>query len=218
MKTAKKLLKKIFDPQNKILQFCGKIVDLVLLNLLFLVGSIPILTLGTSLSALFGTIFKWQNEEETSLYKDFIRLYKANFKQGTLLSSMLLIIVGVLGFDLSIMSQNDALWFRFGTAVIYGLLLLIFAYSIYLFALLGRYVYTTSSVLKNAFLISIVHLPKTALIIVVGVLPFFLLFFNLYTYVIGFTLFVLLGFSTIAYFQGRWLNQIFTGYEKPVRI
>lgn len=213
MKTGKKLLKKIFDPQNKILRFCEKILDLVLLNLLFLVGSIPILTIGTSLGALFGTILKWQREEETSLYKDFIHLYKANLKQGTLLSSILIAIVCVLSFDLFLMSQNNVMWFRFLTAIIYGMFLLIFAYSIYLFALLGRYEDTTSVVLKNAFLMSIVHLPKTALIMAVGVLPFFLLFLNLYTFIIGFTLFILLGFSTIAFFQGIWINQIFTVYE-----
>lgn len=218
MKAGKRLLKKIFDPQNKILQFCDRIIDLVLLNLLFLVGSIPIVTIGTSFSALFGTILKWQKEEETSLYKDFIHLYKANLKQGTLLGSMLLIVVGVLSFDLLIMSQNNTPLFRLGTVVIYGLLILVFAYSIYLFALLGRYVYTTKLVLKNAFLMSIVHLPKTVLMIVVGIVPFLLLFANLYTFIIGFTLLVLLGFSTIVYIQSIWMNKILKTYEKPVGI
>lgn len=218
MKNGKKLLNKIFDPQNKILQFCAKIIDLVLLNILFLVGSIPLITIGTSLSALFGVVLKWQNSEETTLYKDFIHLYKTNFKQGTLLGSGLLVIVGVLSFDLLIMSQSDALWFRFGTAILYGMLILVFAFGIYLFALLGRYTDTTKSILKNAFLMSIVHLPKTILMILVGVLPFFLLFVNLYTFVIGFTLLALLGFSTIVYIQGTWMNKILITYEKPVNV
>lgn len=43
---------RIFNPENKFFTFMGKVADLMALNLIFLITSLPVITLGASLTAL----------------------------------------------------------------------------------------------------------------------------------------------------------------------
>ena len=71
------------NQENKILELLSRIVDLLLLNFLFIITSIPIFTIGASLCALYSVNLKMTRKEESYVIKDFFRSFRQNFRQAT---------------------------------------------------------------------------------------------------------------------------------------
>ena len=65
-------------------------VDLVLLNLAFLLGCIPVVTIPASLSALSRALLRMQREENVHIFRDFFRDIKIGFCRSLLPGCILL--------------------------------------------------------------------------------------------------------------------------------
>mgnify|MGYP002982023001 CR=1 FL=1 len=50
----------MFGIDSKLYEFLSKIADLIIVNLLFIICSLPIVTIGASTTALYGVTKKWQ--------------------------------------------------------------------------------------------------------------------------------------------------------------
>ena len=62
---------------GKFVKVLNRIADLVGLNLLAILFCIPIVTIGASITAVYGCIFRIQEKKEGYLIKDFWKLFKA---------------------------------------------------------------------------------------------------------------------------------------------
>ena len=76
---------RIFNPENKFFTFMGKVADLMALNLIFLITSLPVITLGASLTALSSVTLSMAKKRETYIFKMYWKIWKANLKRSTLL-------------------------------------------------------------------------------------------------------------------------------------
>ena len=72
-----------FSDNNPIWDFLFKLGDLVILNLLFLLCSLPIVTVGASYSALYYAIVKSVRHGRGYAVKNFFHAFKLNLLQGT---------------------------------------------------------------------------------------------------------------------------------------
>ena len=75
----------LFNLENPVWNFMGKVADLVILNLLALICSIPIVTIGASWTAMYYVTIKIVRKEEGYIIRDFFRSFKENFKQATII-------------------------------------------------------------------------------------------------------------------------------------
>ena len=66
---------------SRIFGFLGQ---LVALNLLWIICSIPVITAGASTTALFYCTLKIHKDGDCRAFKDFFKSFKQNFKQSTL--------------------------------------------------------------------------------------------------------------------------------------
>ena len=69
----------------KFYEFCVKLMELMWLNVLVLVTSLPIFTIGASFTAMHTVLVKIYRDEESGITKDYFAAFKSNFKQATLL-------------------------------------------------------------------------------------------------------------------------------------
>src|SRR5699024_4265371 len=90
---------------NIVVRALGKIFDLMCLNILWLVCSIPVITVGASTTALYTVVLKMVKNEEGYILKDFLKAYKSNFKQSTIAWIMILMIGIICWVDQQIVSQ-----------------------------------------------------------------------------------------------------------------
>ena len=65
---------------GKFVKVLNRIADLVGLNLLAILFCIPIVTIGASITAVYGCIFRIQEKKEGYLIKDFWKLFKSKFQ------------------------------------------------------------------------------------------------------------------------------------------
>ena len=71
--------------QSPFFQFMGLLGDVVLLNLAWLIGCLPLVTIGASTCAAFSVAGKMAAEESYSVFADYRAAFKRDWKQATLL-------------------------------------------------------------------------------------------------------------------------------------
>jgi len=166
---------KIFQYDNPIWNFLGKIADMVYLTLLWIVFSLPIFTIGAATTAVYRCA---QNllEDEGQLTRVFIMSFRRNFKKSTILWLIVLLIGIILSADLYFFSQINTDWSKIMalSALIFMFLLIMMA--IYMFNMLSRFENTFKQLFSIAFVLSIKALPWTIFMVVVLIATLALVF------------------------------------------
>ena len=70
-------------PDSPVMNFISTIVDIIILNLLFVICSIPIVTFGAAYSAKYYVAMKIMRGEDTGTIIPFFKAFARNFKQAT---------------------------------------------------------------------------------------------------------------------------------------
>lgn len=159
------MLKGVFSLDNPVMRFLSRVADVMILNLLFIICSLPIVTIGASLSALYYCLFKVKEQEEGYLLKKFFHSFKDNLKQATLMWLIMLALFLVLFLEFMMYRNVDG---TVGTVVRSIVLIgLIFWYliSTYAFALQAKFYNTIRNTFHNAILLMFANGPRSIAII-----------------------------------------------------
>lgn len=199
----------LFNLDNPVWNFMGKVADLVILNLLAIICSIPIFTIGASWTALYFVTIRMVRKEEGYVIKDFFRSFKENFKQATIIWLLVLVVAAVFVGDILIykMMPDQIPQIIMVIVVVLGYLAL--GIVVFVFPLLSRFDNTTKNTIKNAFLLSIVNIPYTIIFIILMIIPIVLTVFVLEV----FPIIVMIGISLPAYLTSMMLVRIFRKLE-----
>ena len=202
---------KIFNYDGKFFAGMTKVSDTIIINILFVICSIPIVTIGASITALYSVSMKITRDEDIYAAKEFIKQFKQNFKQSTIIWIILLVIGLFIGLDFylcSLMSDNTiSMIFKFTiVSVVLAFIL------IYVFPLTARFENSIKNTLTNSIFMSIQHLPYTLVMSVLAFAPIlsFILFSQYWGQIVFFNTCISFGF--IAYMNSILLNKIFSKY------
>lgn len=200
-----------FDPDGSIMRALSRIADVAILNILWLICCLPVVTAGAATTALVSVTLKMTDDNEGYIFRSYIKAFKRNFKQSTLVWLSLLAVMIVLGADYYIMCQWDSR-LRYGmlTVVILAALILLFV-GLYIFPLIAKFENTIGEYFKNALFMSIRHLPYTALLaLIFGIqvyADFYMLVNTQYLPIL-----ILFGESAFVYVMSYIYERIFKGY------
>ena len=70
---------------NPVISGMSRIFDMMCLNVLWLVCSLPIFTIGASTTAMYTVMLKVVKNEEGYIVKGFFKAFKENFKKSTII-------------------------------------------------------------------------------------------------------------------------------------
>ena len=199
----------IFNLDNPVWRFMSKVADLVILNLLVMLFSLPVITAGAAWTAMYFVTIRMVRKEERYVLKDFFRSFKQNFKQATIIWLLALVAIGVFVGDFLIYRQMQDQIPKVLMIAILVLAYLVLGTLIYVFPLLSRFYNTVTGTLKNAFLVSVVNVPYTLLFIFWAVLPFAVLYFVVELA----PFFLLFGLSGPAYIASMYWLKILAKFE-----
>ena len=73
-----------FNLDAPLFRFLTRVADMVILSLLWLIGSLPLFTLGISSTALYYAVNKSLIEDRGTVSEEFLRAYRRSFRQATL--------------------------------------------------------------------------------------------------------------------------------------
>lgn len=142
-----------------ITRILNRIFDLIVLNILWFIFSIPILTAGASTTALYSVTLKMVRNEERYLFREFWNGFRRNFRQATIVWIILLFIGCFLGADYLIFRRQPGVAGSLGMFVL-GIATLLYIIEImFVFPLIAKFDNTILAMMKNAILIPVSRLP-----------------------------------------------------------
>lgn len=199
---------------NVVMRALSKICDMVFLNVLWVICSIPVVTIGASTTALYTVMLKLVRNEEGYIFRSFFRAFKENFKQSTLIWLIIAAFSVVWWVDFRIAGMMGA-----GVGEVLRIIFLIVAFlllsvTIYVFPLTARYENKISATLKNALILTIAKLPYTLLMVAVVVVAVLASLWNTMMLMIALPLWFLFMVSLIAWINSYLLRRVFTVFEQ----
>lgn len=168
---------KFFSVDGGLYKFISRLWDMIKLNFLWLLFSLPIITIGASTVAAYSVTLKMVDESEGYVGRQFIKAFKENWKQGIPLGllGILALYVVYLDFELFNKLDNNPMMFLIAgivAAFIFGMAF------IYAFPLSARYENTLLETLKNSARIATRYFVRTLFLAAVLAVEVFIGLFN----------------------------------------
>ena len=205
-------MNQLFSPDNPVMRFLATLCDLLLVNLFFVITSIPVFTMGAALSAMYNVIFKMQRNEVSSIRKDYFKAFKENFRQSTVIWLPTLIILAVLFVDLYLLEKRVDLIGESYTFLKYPISILLFAFLAainYIFPQIAAFKNTNKVLIKNAFLLALGNFPTTLSFMIICALLFLIANLSATLTVLVCSILCFIGFALIAYIFSLFYRRIF---------
>lgn len=200
----------LFSIEGKFFRGLTKAGDFLILAFLGVLFSLPVITMGASLTAVFYVGMKLVRDEEGYVFKDFIKSWKQNLKQGILIELIMAVVAGLLIGDIFICYQwlhnGGGTWVMMLMFAVIGFLLVLSAVMLYVFPMLAKFDNTVVKTLKNALILCMHHLPQTIIMLIA---TYGLIYFSLQY----FTAFIV-TLPLICYIDSYILARIFLPYTQ----
>ena len=180
---------------GKFVKVLNRIADLVGLNLLAILFCIPIVTIGASITAVYGCIFRIQEKKEGYLIK--------GFRSSTIIYLVGVLVIAMLYLDYHIFAADRTMNALQILVIAAGIIVAeIFTYA---FPMESYFENTVKATVRNAVLLGISNIPYTLLMLGLNTLPFFIIS----KIPIAFGIWFLIGISGIAWINSFFLKKIF---------
>ena len=202
-----------FVIDSPVMRFLGRIGDIIILNLIFVVTALPVVTVGMALSALYTVAMKLARGEDPSVLREYIRAFWRNRKPATICWLIMAAAGALIFLDFRLAGAFGGTLYtvvRLLLAMIFGVWMLTF---LYLFPYIARFENTVFHSVKNALFLSAAHLPSTVVMLVISIGLAVITLFTSRTFVIGTIGWFFAGFAAAAYTQSFLFSRIFSKYE-----
>lgn len=197
--------------ESALLRWTMRLGELVLLNVCFLICCLPIITIGTAVSALYSVCFRFGTKGETGAVKSFFRAFRQNLKQGIpLFLATTLFTLAACWLTVLFLRTPGIAHYAFIPSLV--LLLVSLIVTGYTFPLLSLFDNTIRGTLKNALLLGLSYLPRSVLVVAVNVLPVGLLLADTMLFMRLSIFGIFLYFSAAAYVNTFLLRKVFAPY------
>ncbi len=192
-----------------IFRILGGLCNLIMVNLLFLVTSIPIVTIGASLTGLCRVTLKMARHQEPSIVKDYFEAFKKHFKESTLTWLLVLFAGGFFIADLYVIFTKIDAQYKLFQIPVWIFLFIVASIFIYAFPMISAYPDKVKNTWKNAILISVSHFPITIFAVVIPILIGKVAVQSGEWLVGVFSILLFFGCALLAYINCFFINNIF---------
>ena len=155
---------------EKVMGWMSRAGDLILLNLLMLVCALPVITLGTSVTAAYDVCLRMARREDPSVVRGFFRAFRGNFRGSFRLWLLGLFVLAVCWGDVAIGERYPALA-QIGRVAAGVQLAAVVFLAVYAFPLQARYENTLGGTLRNSAIFALCRLPHTLLMAGIALSP-----------------------------------------------
>ncbi len=189
---------------SPVIAFLNKMTDLILLNVIYIIFCLPIVTIGAATTAMYYVCIVSIRQGDGYVVKRFVKSFRDNFKQATIIWLPMLVMIVLLGFDLFF-------WYALGTvfAKIMFVISAIVAFGIgivclYIFPVLAKLEGGIKATIKNAAAFAIGYFPYTIVLILFTVGFCYANYVSLGMNAIT----VFIGFALLAYMKSFFIYKV----------
>ena len=200
-------MQNLFSPDSLFMRAMSRVGDLLLLNLIFLLTCVPIVTIGAAVAAMYTVTFRFDTEKESSLIKSYFQAFRADWKQATAMWLVLLLCGGSACFNVFLFYSLSGT-FHYAAILFALLLVLVVLTAGYAFPLLSQFQNSTMTTLKNAFALSLGFLPRSVLIAVLNLFPLIVFLADMYLFFQTAFIWIALYFAAASYLNSLLLKPV----------
>jgi len=206
-----------FNYDNPVWRFVGRIWDLFILNLLWVICSIPIITFGAATTAMYYCTLKIAKDRDSGgMFRMFFHSFKDNIKQSTLIWIIMAVTGGILFFYIRVFSiyapiQNTFIRMIIFTVTCFLMLLWLFIF-LYVFPIQAKFINPINQTFKLALFMSIKHLIRTVIILSGSIVILVVVYYLIMRLPGVMSMLVLILGSGISLFQASQFNMVFDKY------
>jgi uncharacterized membrane protein YesL len=204
---------KLFDLNSPLMVAMGKLADVIICNIMFCLFSLPVITIGASLTALYHCmqgLITDDERDEGMIIRDFWRAFRENFKQATVLWLICLLMIGFLFAYYWVTRSLGGAYARVYQTTFYALVLVFLVGFIYIFPLQARYRNEVRYTLRNAWLLSVAALPWTLLALAIDILFVYVtVFMKPDAFQMAIYIWAVCGFGILAYLNSFIFKRAF---------
>lgn len=208
------MMGKLLNIYSPVMRIMALLADLVILNTLFILTSLPLITIGASICALQTSLQKILHQKRGSVVKNYFKSFSLNFRQATIFFIILSLLTFILFCDFRLVGHLPLLLsFLMRTAAFIGTLVLALL-SVYGFSYIGRYKNSLKKTVYNILLISIQNWFQSLFLLVFNG---FIIYFSFTSPQALLTMIYLLtfgGFSMIGLVCSIMIKQVFDRIER----
>jgi len=203
-----------FQPDSRLVHWIETIGELVILNVLWLVTSIPLFTLGASTTALYHAVISLKEGMGRAAPTEFFHSFRENFFESTIMLLVLLIpLLMAVGYYLAIYFDAIVLpmWLQIVLFIPVNLILLAVGW---IFPQIAVYHNNYAATIRNALLLAVAKFPQSLAMLAIHSVPALLFLFHPEWLIRTAMFWLLLGFSLSAYLNAIQLKALFQLNEK----
>lgn len=190
---------KIFNLDAPIVQAVGKVGQMMITTVTWLICCLPVFTVGASTAAMCRMMFNLR-EDKYCGFREFFRAFRDNFRKGTVLWLLLVACGAVLAaaFYLTVLVENSFL--RMAVLVLFCLFFfLVYIAAVYAFPLTAYFENTVKGTVLNAVAMGLSNLRQTIFAIALTMTPVVLMLVSMKLFVVMLFLLLILGPGAICY-------------------
>lgn len=186
------------------------LADLMIVNLLMIVCSLPVFTIGASLSAMYAVLFKRERDEGmVSVLKTFFHAFVHNFPKATALEAVVAVLFIIAAGDIRFAMTSEqplrSVYVVVGTVIVLiGLIQFILA-----FAQQSTYQNSIAGYLKNSLTLAACAPGQLLLALLSWIVPWYLAFTVSELFLKLGVLYLLWGFSFPAWVTAKLMYPVF---------
>lgn len=194
-----------FSLDTPIFNKTNQIADILGAGFLWLLCSVPVITIGPATAALYYTIVKVVRRNRETVIKSFFHSFKSNLKQGILFTIFYLLYGAAIGFYILAALEGRIQMNPYGICTLGIILTCPFLFTLmYIFPVLSRFQAGVLRQFQYALHMSVRHFPSTVLLMLLLAVTGLLIYF------VPFLMAILPGFY--AYLASFFIERIFKKY------
>lgn len=194
---------------NRIFGFLGQ---MILLNFLWMVCSLPVITAGASTTALFYCTLKLHKDKDISVIRDFFKSFRQNFMQSTIAWALLLLAGGVLWMEKEVLSSMPGSMGQIFSWVLVAVAIPLAQITLYIFPTIAAFENKLGKLISNAFYFAVKKVGYALVVMIVTTLPMTMTLVDAKLFPVYLFIWLTVGFSLTAYGDSWFMWRLFKTY------
>lgn len=161
----------LFNPENKFWNFVAKLADVCIMSFLWLIASLPLVTVGAATTAFYDFTLRQVRDQEGGIWSSFWSSFRRNFKKASLLWLLYVLGLAFLALDLyaswkMYLSAGLPALFMLSLCACVSIIFLFCTY--YIYPLLAVFNFPVKKLIKDSFIMAMANLHVSITLLVIS--------------------------------------------------